>query len=360
MVRYVCINKNKQTLLKFIAMRKIFSLILAIGISTFAFAESLRDWKIPIHISHVPSGVKNVFFKTHVEVSSATWYPYPYGATQMDTVNGFFSPKTPGDEPEYFEAEYEQNGHVLRKIYDRDGECKMKVEVKPISEAPQILLGHLKGADYKGLDIIGYETVTAMKYGSKPSHKFFLAEKEEIQVVYFNADYVLLKKIKWENHLINEADGTHTVVKTAYQGKREMVGIDKLAWEVRIVVEDDLKKADLLEFWEVEPIHIPEQRKMLEYHDLHLVSVYGVVYKNKKNKILKNTYTSKGELLETVEMVKLYDLPASIKKHTQDVKYQDWVFEKNVQKVTLSKDDFSYRFHATVNGVPYMMMIHSK
>lgn len=341
-------------------MRNSFSAIFISLIATLSFAEPLRDWKTPLHDKHVPLEVKNVFSKTHVEISSATWFPYPYGATQMDVVDGFFSPKTPQDEPEFFEAEYETDGRIERKIYDREGECKLRVEVKSVSEAPQKLLEVLNGAPYQGLEILGYETVTSMKHGSKPSHKFFLTEQEEIQVVYFNTDYSLMKKINWENHTIKEADGSSTVVKTAYQGKRDLIQKNELSWEVGVVIGDDLKKSDVLEFWEIEPIHIPEQRKVIEYYDLHLVTMYEVVYKNKKNKILKNTYTQKGELLETVEVVKIYNLPTAIKKHTENEKYQNWVFDKNVSKVTLSKNNYSYRFHATQNGVPYVMVVHPK
>lgn len=341
-------------------MKNLLSIIFIGAIVTTAFSnEYIREWKTPIHVEMVPADVKETFVKNHSDNPEAVWFPYPYGTNQINEVEGFFTPKSLDDEAEYFEAEFIKNGKTLRKVYDQEGECRMIVHVKELADAPYDLLRAFDQSDFEGWDLLSYEVVRLAYHGTVPFHKFFLTRAEETQVVYFNTNLELEKQIKWEHHNFTEYNGAKTVVKTAYQGLREKGEIQDMSWAVRVTLNETMKRTEILEYWEIAPIHIPEQREALEFYDIQLGSLYEVVYEKKK-KLMKNTYNEKGVLLETVELVSLNNAPAVVNKHRTNKKYRSWAFENKVEKVTLADGSHSYRLHAIQNGNPYVMVIHSK
>lgn len=341
-------------------MKNLLSFIFVGVLSTAVFSnEYTRDWKTPIHVNYVPSDVTETFDKFHSDDQKAVWFPYPYGTNQINEVEGFFTPKSLDDQAEYFEAEFVSNGQALRKVYSHQGECKMVVYVKDLADAPAELLSSLNQSGFEGWEILSYEVVKRTKHGSEPLHKFYMTQTEETQVVYFNTKLELEKQIKWEHHNYTEFNGAKTVVKTAYQGLRLKGEVQDMTWGVRLKLKESMKKMEVLEYWEVEPVHIPEHRKALEFYDIHLNSMYQVVYKD-KNQAKKATYNHQGELLETVELITLDQAPMIVKKYSADQKYSQWMFDQNIEKIKLVDGSYSYRLHATLDGTPYVMVIHSK
>lgn len=338
-------------------MRQFLSLLIVMSSGLMAMAQSTppSSWKIPIHPKYVPLELKHEFSKTNAELDP-TWYPYPYGFHQMDTLDGFLVPGSLDDAPEYFEAEYEQNHQRFRKTYDLAGEFKMLVEVKSIQEAPEDLLEKVKETHQK---IIGFEIAKLIDSGSQPMFKFYVMADDVLEAIYFNDQHQRMRKTQWEFYSYPEANGLETTLRISSEDERSRIELKNMTRTIQLELKEQMKHAKIIEFWEVKPVFVPQKVNTSRYYDLNFKSVYDVLYENKKHQVFKNTYQQDGELLETVEIISLSALPKELQKYLKDVKYKDWSFDQNVEKIKLPDNSYDYRLHGIENNKEHVMIIHT-
>lgn len=342
-------------------MKNIFTSVVACLMVTFLSANISYDVvKSPISEERVPTDVVSTFKKDHKVVEESKWYPYPYRFSTENTnqnKNWYYSVVNLHDKPDFYEVEFNENGEVVRKIYDANGNFKMVSHVKANknSWSPKIK-NQLAGPAYKDWKVASYEVLKKGTYNVQTFHKVLMTNGDLTKVVYFDNDAQISKSREWEVSM-EKIDDKNVYLKTAYAGNRARVEVKDLTWMVRMKIKESLSNVKIIELIEAEPVHIPQQRKELEYYDMSLSPTYQVVFKDKRV-LKKNTYNGQGELLETVELINSVDLPTFVKNKVSKDRFSNWGFEENAEKVLLENGSTCYRLHADVNGQQHVFVVY--
>lgn len=344
-------------------MNKLISTFIGLIFLTQVFADDSRNAvKVSVFETTVPADVVVSFDRTHVTVEARTWYPYPYrfsAGNDLTNSKWFSAALNLSTTPDFYEVEFVKNDVKTRKIYDLNGDCEQEIEVLNLSHIPEELSAKLVTDGYTQQDLLSYEILKGCRSSNFMFHKVLVKSSSMTKVFYYNENYLLEKSREWEVGTKKTKEGA-VDVKTAYQGLREKVEVQDLTWDVRLKLKNDFKSRDILEFWEVEPVHVPQQREELEYYDIQLSPVYEVVYKGKNAQLLKNTYNSYGELLETVELLSLADAPSYVGETVKGDSYEKWSIKGKVEKVKLTDGNYCYRIHGIVDGDNQVFVVLKK